>query len=359
MNNTSRQIFKGELQANTVILPGGSVRGTSSLGSYGRQVDAGIKLTLVEAAYLLYRNRIQVFEGETPLDFESFFKLASLREEHFEIKYIVYKDLRERGYSVQPAVTDFRMYPRGGQPGKTPSRYLVHALSEREKTPLRDLIKHAETADNLKKRLVLAIVDEESDITFYELRKSDPAGTSTTALPGGADATFIEDRTILWDTEFSRKLHQDGFYGKFLDESRLQLSLVETAYLLKQGVITLYDACGEAIECGDFMRIAGSIEPEFPLKYASYEDLRQRNLVPKTGFKFGAHFRLYKTYTTPDAAVHSEYLLHALPFNHEFSLPDFSRAARLAHSVRKHIIYAAVDLVQHRIAYLEVRRIKL
>jgi tRNA-intron endonuclease len=353
-----REVF-GKLQGQTVSVPLELGREIHNKSFYGRVVGERIELSLVEAAYLVHKQKLEVFEGDKTLDFESFFKSASLREEHFELKYIVYRDLRERGYHVKPSVMDFRVYPRGGHPGTTPSRYLVHTLSERRKTPLSELLRYVETADNLKKRLILAIVDEESDITFYELKKSNLKNRTAQLPTESTVATFIEDRVILWGHDFSKKLHQTGFYGKFLDETRLQLSLVEAAYLLKKNIIHLYDASEKPITHSEFMSLANTIEPEFNLKYQTYEDMRERGLIPKTGFKFGAHFRLYTEYTGENNTRHSKYLVHALPHSHEFSLQNFSRAARLAHSVRKHMIYAAVNPERDTITYLEVMRVKL
>ena len=362
------QKIRVELKRESVIVPGEAVEELGS-SSFGRPVTEGIKLTLVEAAYLLHKEKIDILEDGERLDFETFFGRASDRDKNFTRKYIVYRDLRERGYQIQPSPTDFRIYPRGGQPGKTPSKYLVHIISEREITPIKKLLKCVETAENLKKELILAIVDEESDITFYKLKKSNPKEKKETkkrkdakkqALPNGVKATLIRDRTIIWNPKISEQLHNQGFYGKLLNE-HLQLSPVETAYLLKNRTITLHlhNTDKKPLTHTEFTELAERIEPDFKLKYQSYEDLRNRKLTPKTGFKFGAHFRTYtEPTTTINKTTHSKYLIHAIPSTHIFQLPEFSRAARLAHSVRKHIIYAIIN-TDNTITYLEIIRKKM
>ena len=360
--------IRGELAGGSVIVPhaGGEELDRKS---FGRDCREGIKLTLVEAAYLLSRGKIEVMEDGERLGFEAFFERASAIDETFTERYIVYRDLRERGYHIQPSPTDFRIYPRGGEPGRVASRYLLHIISERERTPIKKLLKCIETGENLKKEVILAIVDEESDITFYKLKKSDPRGRKETgrmedlkrrALPHGVNATLLRDRTIIWNREISEELHNQGFYGRLL-ERYLQLSLVETAYLLKNETITLYQEKSgrRRVRYAEFTELAERIEPDFKLKYLSYEDLRRRGLTPKTGFKFGAHFRTYREPTiTMERTTHSEYLIHAVPSDHAFQLSDFSRAARLAHSVRKQMIYAVVKS-DNTITYLEVIRKKM
>jgi len=83
--------------------------------------------------------------------------------------------------------------------------------------------------------------------------------------------------------------------------------------------------------------------------------LRERKLVVKTGFKFGTHFRVYKQVERLLKVPHSEYLVHTVPKDHIFLPPVLSRAVRLAHSVRKQMIFAYPD---KDIKYLEIRRLK-
>src|SRR5665648_72600 len=70
-----------------------------------------LELSLEEAVYLMDRNTISVSIGEQPLDFKNLFIEASRRIPDFEALYITYKDLRGRGYFVQPSKFGFRLYP--------------------------------------------------------------------------------------------------------------------------------------------------------------------------------------------------------------------------------------------------------
>jgi tRNA-intron endonuclease len=205
----------------------------------------------------------------------------------------------------------------------------------------------------MRKRLMLAIVDEESDITFYEAREKDLSGRMREEGMGGA-ATLLEDRVVLWDPEASRLLHQHGFYGKSIGDS-LQLSLVESAYLLEKGMIFLSDRRGAAVDLEGLKARARQIEEGFDLKYQVYKDLRDRKLVVKTGFKFGTHFRVYKRVESHEKVPHSEYLVHALPEEHIFFPPALSRAVRLANSVRKEMVFAYPG---RGVSYLEISRLK-
>lgn len=344
----------GDLSGKKVLLGGEATEELYDQGSFGRPVEGGLQLSLVEAAYLLDRGRIKVSLDGADLDFRSFFEAATAIEAGFEFRYVVYKDLRERGYYVQPGVTDFRVYPRGGKPGKTAAEFYVQVISERQPVPLNDLVAPMKVAKQMRKRLMLAVVDEESDITFYEARERELKGDMKLEV-GGGTATLLEDRVMLWDPESSERLHEGGFYGK-PGGGRLQLSLVESAYLLEKGALKIVDRSGMDLNQEEFEKRARVVEEDFDMKHRVYRDLREKDLVVKTGFKFGSHFRVYKRVESSKKVPHSEYLVHSIPDDHVFHLPVVSRAVRLAHSVRKVMIFAREE--EGLVRYLEIGRLK-
>lgn len=350
--------MKGVLRGDKVILGASAIPELYESLYYGRVKDDKLELALVEAAYLLDREKITVERDGKPLMFSDFFIMASRVQEYFELKYIVYRDLRERGYYVQPSVTDFRVYPRGGKPNVTPSKHFVHVVTERKPLPMADLITNMQAAINVRKEMVLAIVDEESDITYYGVKPNTLKGgtAEVDVAPRAGSATFLEDRVVIWDHELSEILHSRGFYGNPLDEKRLQLSLVESAYLLLKGWLAVSDASGTEMCIEGFVAKALQIEPAFKRKLKVYSDLRDKGLVVKTGFKFGSHFRVYEKVESIEKLPHSRYLVDSMDYGHVFQLQDLSQAVRLANSVRKDMIFA---YDKNGIQYFSLGRIKL
>ena len=331
--------LSGKLTGNIVIIEKRAIEELYNTSFYGRPRGDMLEVSLTESAYLMYIGKITVeFEGKE-LDFKQFFLKASHALKNFELLYIVYKDLRERGYYIQPAVTGFRVYPRGGHPGKTPAEFFVFVTSERSPLLLSELKTHLDTVENLKKRLVLAIVDEESDLTYYEVKRIVPSGSWKLKQDKQlSTASLLEDRVMVWDDETSAVLHKEGLFGKPMDQGHLQLSLVESCYLLNRGVLEI-QRNRETLNFDEFSGIACNIESDFMIKYTVYEKLRDSGLVPKTGFKFGTHFRVYGDFESLASMSHSDYLVHAVEQEHVFSLQQLSRAVRLANSVRKEMIY--------------------
>lgn len=351
-------LLRAQLKEDRVLAGKAALAELYKTSYFGRPKVEGLELSLVEAAFLLSRGKLEIeLEGKL-LDFRTFFEQASLRQPNFEIKYIVYKDLKERGYYVQPSVSDFRVYPRGSHPGKSSAKIFVHVQSERQLLSVKFLQDSVNSAENVHKQFVLAIVDEESDLTFYEVKTSVPKGEMPEPHPAvKTDATFLEDRVITWDTQASQTLYIRGFYGKMLDSERLQLSLVESLYLISKGVMTVRDRNGKVFSFDEFVEEALKIESSFLRKFSVYKDLRDLGLVVKTGFKFGTHFRVYRKIESIEKIPHSEYLVNVIPADFEFRLPVMSGAVRLANSVRKTMLFAIET--GDGVEYLDIGRVKM
>ena len=147
------------------------------------------------------------------------------------------------------------------------------------------------------------------------------------------------------------KVHGEAYYGK-VKNNRLELSASEATHLVERGLAEvdesfdgLYDFFSEK-------------DNEFSEKYAAYSDLRERGLIVKTGFKFGAHFRVYERGVNPykddkGRKDHTKYIVHAVRENKEMSFQEMSRAVRLASNIRAKMLWAVVDS-ERDVTYYEV-----
>lgn len=325
-------------------------------GSFGRPLPGGgLTLDLLEAVYLVEADRLQVRRRNRPVGPRELFRAAGAAIEGFEIRYLVYRDLRQRGYVVEArgGPADFQVYPRGGAPRRTPAMYWVRALSERAVFDLAELLDRSKEAASVRKTLLLGLVDEESDLTYYAVREAHPRGHRLAAEPARPIvAHFLGDRAVVIDEEQARALHALGFFGKVIGR-RLQLSLLETAYLAKIGAIEVRNAdTDRTIRFTRLVKEARTLEPDFELRLQAYEDLTARGVISKTGFKFGAHFRAYEG--DPETH-HAKYLVHVVPKGHRGAWPEISRAVRLAHGVKKQILFGEVG---DAVRYIKLERVR-
>jgi tRNA-intron endonuclease len=86
---------------------------------------------------------------------------------------LVFKDLRQKGYVVKTALkfgAEFRIYEKGSKPGNKHAKWIVFAEHESKKLSWHEFSAKNRVAHSTKKNLLLAIVDEEADITYYEVK---------------------------------------------------------------------------------------------------------------------------------------------------------------------------------------------
>ncbi|MFX0102822.1 MAG: tRNA-intron lyase [Candidatus Hodarchaeota archaeon] len=120
-----------------------------------------LQLNLLEAIYLMENEWLTVTESKTgePRTKEDLIKIAIANHEKFEEKFLVYKDLRKKGYIVRPGLkfgADFTVYKHG--PGIDHSSFVVQVLEHKNKISAIDMVRAGRLATSVKKRFVIASI---------------------------------------------------------------------------------------------------------------------------------------------------------------------------------------------------------
>jgi tRNA-intron endonuclease len=136
--------------------------------------DKKIQLSLQEALYLMEKGKITVTDGrKKEMSFELYMKKARKIEPNFWIRYCVFKDMRERGYIIKTALkfgADFRVYDRGIKPGEDHARWIVYPVHEGSTLTWYEFAAKNRVAHSTKKRLMMGVVDDEGDVTYWEIK---------------------------------------------------------------------------------------------------------------------------------------------------------------------------------------------
>ena len=344
----------GELVGDSVIVPD-MTEGSQlyNKGYYGYpRPGGGLELELLEALYLVECAKLQVcLDGKT-LDHAALYRRAARSVNGLQARYLVYRDLRQRGYIVKLDQGDFhfRVYQRGSAPHNSQAKHWVLAISEREVFNIASLLEKSETSQRTRKDLLLGVVDEEGDITYYTVEGSEPHGLAS-EVPTKAEGALI-DSSVLVLGEDADRLYENGYYGKRIGPM-LQLSLLETAYLMERGALEVRSLrSGQRMGEKGFLSSARRAQPDFDMRMRAYKDLRSRGMVVKTGFKYGTHFRVYEG---DPAKHHSRYLVHVVPDDYSTVWAEISRAVRLAHGVKKEILFASSG---QELSYIKLTRVR-
>jgi tRNA-intron endonuclease len=142
---------------------------------FGTLLETGkVQLSLIEALYLLAKNRLAVLDGKSKeIQFSSLLKKSMKVEPNIWIRYCVFRDIRDRGYIIKTALkfgADFRVYDRGIKPGEDHAKWIVYPVHEGEALTWYDFAAKNRVAHSTKKKLLIGIVDDEGDVTYYEIR---------------------------------------------------------------------------------------------------------------------------------------------------------------------------------------------
>lgn len=180
------------------------------------------------------------------------------------------------------------------------------------------------------------------------------------------DGELLDNRVIVWDSEAVSLFDESG-YGKPQPEEapdRLELEIVEATYLVEKGKLKVSAKEGgkkKKIDFKDFMEIGSKSVNLFHTSYMVYRDLRERGYLLKSGFKFGTVFRVYergvKLKRGPKAAhEHTKFVVQPVAEESAFSLPEMSRAVRLAQNIRATFVWAVVDK-ENSVTFYNIQRL--
>jgi len=132
------------------------------------EINTYLELSLLEANYLLEKGLITVKTGKRVLSREQLLRLSKKQYRLFEELYAVYKDLRDKGYVVRPALkfgADFAVYQYG--PGIDHAPFIVHVLPNSAEIDPVEIVRAGRLSHTVRKKFVLATFDEVQKKTVY------------------------------------------------------------------------------------------------------------------------------------------------------------------------------------------------
>ena len=141
---------------------------------YGTREGSRLALRDYEALYLLYAGKLEVAESGKKLSFDRLAELAQGRAGDSWTKFIIYRDLRSRGYVVRDGFgfgTDLRVYERGDYP-KKPAKYVVFALDEGIEKGMSELQKSVKEMAKMGKEAIIAVIERRGEVIYYKVSKA-------------------------------------------------------------------------------------------------------------------------------------------------------------------------------------------
>jgi tRNA-intron endonuclease len=129
-------------------------------------------LSGLETLYLLSNNKIRLV-GKREYNFSSLLKIILKKDKKILTKYLIYRDLRSKGYVVKEGFgfgIDFRIYDRGDY-GKRPSKYVSIGINEGLNIKSKDFVDMIDQIGNMGKDTIIAVIERRGEVIYYKTTK--------------------------------------------------------------------------------------------------------------------------------------------------------------------------------------------
>ncbi len=164
-------VVKTILKEEGIVVPPSEDTESLSSRGYGTKKDNEFTLSFYEALYLMNKGIIEIRnkKKKSLITFNQILDKYRSIDEYAWVKYLIYRDLRSRGYVVREGFglgIDFRVYQRG-EFGKETADYLVLGILEGKPLLIGDLAQILKHSQSLKKNLILAVLNRKGEIVYY------------------------------------------------------------------------------------------------------------------------------------------------------------------------------------------------
>jgi len=137
---------------------------------FGDKDDNNYLLETYEALYLLYLNKLIITNGSV-VSFSDLLKHVLKYDKDIVTKFLVYRDLRSRGYVAKEGFgfgADFRVYERGGYEKKQ-AKFVVFCVNEGINVNVGELSKNVREIETMGKSAIAAVVERRGEVIYYKL----------------------------------------------------------------------------------------------------------------------------------------------------------------------------------------------
>lgn len=161
------RLYNNQVQSNSV-----EAYSLCAKSLFGEKDDELVIYMPCEALYLMQEKKLSLVKGKKNLSYSEALKELRKIDKKVSLTYPVYRDLRKKGYILKTGLKfggDFRVYKAGEKPGKTHSAWIVSCQKENEKVMWSDFSAKSRVANSTRKKLLLALVDQENSPNYYEI----------------------------------------------------------------------------------------------------------------------------------------------------------------------------------------------
>jgi tRNA-intron endonuclease len=164
--------IKGYLEGQNISSNSQEAYALNAKSFFGEKKEDKIIYSPLEALFLIEKEKMEIFSKNKKITSDQIGNFFRKIDKDLQMRYPVFKELREKGYIVKTALkfgADFRVYEKGKKPGEEHAKWIVFVEYSSRKINWNEFSAKNRVAHSTKKKLLIAIVDEEKDITYYEV----------------------------------------------------------------------------------------------------------------------------------------------------------------------------------------------
>ena len=138
---------------------------------FGEKIKDNYILENYEALFLLYSKKLILKKKKIILHFSSFLKILLKQDASIFTKFLIYRDLRTRGYTSKEGFgfgNDFRVYERG-EYFKKPAKYVIFGINEGISIKTKLLYENIRSIEKMGKEAIIAVIERRGEIIYYKV----------------------------------------------------------------------------------------------------------------------------------------------------------------------------------------------
>jgi len=140
---------------------------------FGEMEQEQLFLKQFETLFLLYSKKLILKKGKKQIDFDSFMAICQKTNSEILTKFLIYRDLRNRGYVVKDGFgfgSDFRVYERGHF-GEKGAKFLIFGLVEGQQEKMGHLQKKIQEITQMGKEPIIAVIERRGEVIYYKINR--------------------------------------------------------------------------------------------------------------------------------------------------------------------------------------------
>jgi len=169
------EAFDALLKGEKIVIEDSGRFGELEQVGYGEREGKRLVLKDYEALYMLFTGRVSLRDDRGKrVTFDQLAELSQARAGDSWTKFMIYRDLRSRGYIVKDGFgfgTDLRVYERGDFPEKA-AKFVVFALDEGTEREVEELSESVRQIVKMGKEAIVAVIERRGEVIYYKVGRA-------------------------------------------------------------------------------------------------------------------------------------------------------------------------------------------